>query len=147
MRLRRTAYVLPVVVLTALALTGAAARPAPTETADAKLDRALAQLVGVKGGPPGIAVVVQRDDELKLHTAGAANVKTGKPAKLTDRTRVASVAKAFSGAAALALVSQGVMALDDTIGTWLSDLPDEWSDVTLAQLLRHTSGITDFSDN
>ena len=61
--------------------------------------------------------------------------------------RVASVAKAFSGATALSLVSKGQMSLDDTIGARLPDLPAAWSAVTLRQLLGHTSGLPDFSQN
>jgi D-alanyl-D-alanine carboxypeptidase len=37
--------------------------------------------------------------------------------------RIASVAKAFSGAVALSLVSKGVLSLNDTIGDLLPGLP------------------------
>jgi D-alanyl-D-alanine carboxypeptidase len=63
--------------------------------------------------------------------------------------RIASAAKAFSGAVALSLVSEGRLSLNDTIGELLSELPKPpphaWSKVTLRQLLNHTSGIPDFS--
>jgi D-alanyl-D-alanine carboxypeptidase len=59
--------------------------------------------------------------------------------------RIASVSKAFSGAAALSLVSKGDLSLDDTIGERLPDLPAAWSHVTLRQLLNHTSGLPDFT--
>ena len=65
--------------------------------------------------------------------------------RVNDHMRIASVAKAFSGATALSLVSKGDLSLDDTIGQHLPDLPDAWSDVTLRQLLGHTSGLPDFS--
>ncbi len=58
---------------------------------------------------------------------------------------MASVAKAFNGAAALALVARGTLSLDDTIGRWLPSLPKAWDAVTLAELLHHTSGVQDFS--
>ncbi len=45
--------------------------------------------------------------------------------------RIASTAKAFSGAVALSLVSKGTLSLNDTIGEFLSDLPkpppDAWA--------------------
>jgi D-alanyl-D-alanine carboxypeptidase len=126
----------------------AAASSAPkTSTADARLDAALHALVAEAGGPPGIVVVVQRRDDVTLHTAGVSDVTTNRVATIDDHTRIASVSKAFSGAAALALVSQGVLSLDDTIGTWVPRLPRPWHGVTLAELLNHTSGISDFSDN
>jgi D-alanyl-D-alanine carboxypeptidase len=59
--------------------------------------------------------------------------------------RIASVSKAFSGATALALVDQGILSLDDTIGARLPDLPTQWHGVTLRQLLAHTSGLPDFT--
>jgi D-alanyl-D-alanine carboxypeptidase len=64
-----------------------------------------------------------------------------------DRMRIASAAKAFSGAVALSLVSEGKLSLDDTIGERLPGLPGAWSEVTLRQLLNHTSGIPDFSQD
>jgi D-alanyl-D-alanine carboxypeptidase len=62
-----------------------------------------------------------------------------------DHMRIASAAKAFSGGVALSLVSKGELSLNDTIGERLPELPDAWSEVTLRQLLNHTSGIPDFS--
>jgi D-alanyl-D-alanine carboxypeptidase len=62
-----------------------------------------------------------------------------------DAMRMASVAKAFSGAAALSLVAEGKLALDDTVDKVLPAQPAAWADVTLAQLLQHTSGVPDFS--
>jgi D-alanyl-D-alanine carboxypeptidase len=61
--------------------------------------------------------------------------------------RLASVAKAFSGAAALSLVGDGSLSLDDTVGAKLPDQPAAWADVTVAQLLQHTSGVPDFSQS
>ena len=61
--------------------------------------------------------------------------------------RLASVAKAFSGAAALSLVGDGSLSLADTVGAKLPDQPAAWADVTVAQLLQHRSGVPDFSQN
>lgn len=60
--------------------------------------------------------------------------------------RIASTAKAFSGAAALSLVDQHCLSLRDTIGKWLPKLPKAWRSSTLAQALSHTSGLPDFSE-
>jgi D-alanyl-D-alanine carboxypeptidase len=59
--------------------------------------------------------------------------------------RLASVAKAFSGAVALSVVAEGQLALTDTLGERVAGMPAAWADVTLAELLHHTSGIPDFS--
>lgn len=113
--------------------------------ADAALDRALKELVAMPGGPPGVIAIVERGKHLSVHRFGVANLRTGAPMRIDDHMRIASVAKAFSGAAALSLVSKGVLSLDDTIGKWLPHLPKSWHAVTLRELLNHTSGLPDFS--
>ena len=125
-----------------LAGAGAAATPAPGAT----LQQAMNAFVAQPGGAPGIVVAIGRGNQFTLRTAGVANrVTKAKPAA-NDQMRMASVAKAFSGAAALSLVSRGKLKLTDTVGNVIPKMPVQWKNVTLAQLLQHTSGIPDFSD-
>jgi D-alanyl-D-alanine carboxypeptidase len=121
-----------------------AAHAVPAAKADARLTRALQRLVDLPEGPPGVIAIVQRGDDIQVHTAGVASFATLAAPRATDHMRIASVAKAFSGAVALALVQQGVMSLDETIGQRRPDLPAQWHGVTLRELLHHTSGVPDF---
>jgi D-alanyl-D-alanine carboxypeptidase len=120
---------------------------------DAALDRALKELIAMPGGPPGVIAVVQRGQHREVHAFGAAKLGTQwpRPPRVDDRMRIASAAKAFSGAVALSLVSKGALSLDDTIEERLSGLPkpppDDWSEVTLRQLLNHTSGLPDYTED
>src|SRR5918998_3111729 len=160
--MRRTVWLLASLSVAVLLASGAApavtplvgaAENAAAEAAaaakgpDAALDRALKDLVATEGGPPGVIAVVQRGEKREVHTFGVAKLKSERPMRADDRMRIASAAKAFSGAVALSLVSKGELSLDDTIGERLSGLPepppDAWSDVTLGQLLNHTSGLPD----
>ena len=99
------------------------------------------------GGPPGAIVVVQRGSDRSVHTAGVAEVGAEAEPDVEDHMRIASVSKAFNGATALSLVDEGVLSLDDTIAQWLPDLPPAWGEVTLRQMLNHTSGLPDFSES
>jgi D-alanyl-D-alanine carboxypeptidase len=90
-------------------------------------------------------VVVQRGPDDAFHRAGTAVEGSDTPIDAGDHLRLASVAKAFSGAVALNLVASGDLSLDDTIGRRLPSLPAAWSAITLRELLQHTSGIPDFS--
>ncbi|MGH9278380.1 MAG: serine hydrolase domain-containing protein [Acidimicrobiales bacterium] len=137
--MRRSMVVVAVAMAVgALVLPGTA--QASPFTADLILDRLLQRFVLVPGASPGIGVVVHRGSDLSLHTAGVADVTTRAPFRLDDHMRLASVAKAFSGAA-----SQGLIPLNTTVGSLRPDLPAAWSAITLGQLLNHTSGIPDFS--
>ncbi|NIH81297.1 serine hydrolase domain-containing protein [Amycolatopsis viridis] len=106
---------------------------------------AMRELHAAPGGPPAVTVAIRRNGGTAFHSVGVSDVATGRPPRANDHMRVASVAKAFSGATALALVSRGRLGLDDTIGRRLKGFPPQWSGVTLRQLLGHTSGIPDFS--
>ena len=138
--------------VTCLSVVSAAADPpsrfaAPNETGivtASALRQAIDELVAMPGGPPGAAVVVQIGSSRTLYTGGVA-ARHGRAPRITDHMRVASVAKAFSGATALVLVDKGVLRLRDTVGRWLPYLPASWRRVTLRELLEHTSGIPDFS--
>ena len=112
---------------------------------DRALDRALEDLVELPEGPPGAISVIQRGDEREVHTAGVANVATGRRLAAGNHMRIASVSKAFSGGVALAMVDQGLLSLDDTVGDLLPDLPVAWHPMTLRQLLQHASGMPDYT--
>src|SRR5439155_26693401 len=101
---------------------------------------------GEPGGPPGAIAVVQRGHDVKVFRKGVADQKTGAPIRFFDRFRIGSVGKAFNGAVALQLVAQGKLSLSDTIGQRLPTLPAAWHNVTLGQLLNHTSGLPNFTN-
>jgi D-alanyl-D-alanine carboxypeptidase len=113
----------------------------------AGLQRQLEALVAADGGPPGAIVTLRRGSHMTTLRAGVADVETGRKPRPTDHMRIASVAKAFSGAVALKLVARGKLDLDDTVGERLPSLPSAWSAVTLRQLLNHTSGLPDYTES
>jgi D-alanyl-D-alanine carboxypeptidase len=114
--------------------------------AERAVEDAATELAAKTDGPPGVIVVVQRRNDRRVIRAGVANVRTGARLRVDKHMRLASVAKAFSGATALSLVARRVLSLEDTVGKWQPDLPHEWANITLRQLLNHTSGIPDFTD-
>lgn len=124
---------------------------APARAADVPADdhrglrRQLQELTTAPGGPPGAIAVLKRGSRTEVYRAGTAETDTGRPIKATDHMRIASTAKAYSGAVSLQLVDRGKLRLDDTIGKVLPRLPRAWHRVTLRQLLNHTSGLPDFS--
>jgi D-alanyl-D-alanine carboxypeptidase len=136
-------------VLLSLAVVGsftaAVASASQVSRSDRALDRSLKRLVARPDGPPGAIAVIQRGRHREVHSAGVANVKTAGRMTATRHMRIASTSKAFSGAAALRLVDEGLLSLNDTIGKLLPDLPRRWHPVTLRELLAHTSGVPDYT--
>ncbi|MFE0647025.1 serine hydrolase domain-containing protein [Streptomyces sp. NPDC059534] len=139
---------LSVAALAASAALAALVQPAQatgTPPPDKTLQKQLDELVRTAGGPPGAIALMRQGDRTTVYRAGVADTRTGRPPRETDHMRIASVAKAFSGAVALRLVDRHRLDLDDTIGERLPSLPAAWHQVTLRQLLNHTSGLPDYS--
>ncbi|WRZ93640.1 beta-lactamase family protein [Streptomyces sp. NBC_01007] len=138
-------------LLAAACLTGVVSAPADAGSGstdrdhDRALQKQLEELVRSPGGPPGAIAVLRREGESRIVRAGVADIDSGRPIEPNDHTRIASTAKAFSGAVALGLVDRGTLSLGDTIGRRLPSLPRKWHAVTLRQLLNHTSGLPDYT--
>ena len=131
--------------LAAMVAPGLAQAGAPAgSTTGRALDRALDRIVAARGGPPGLSVVIRRGRRQDFRRRGFADVRTGRRPTANDHMRIASMAKAYSGAVALALVERGRLGLDDTIGERLPGVLPRASDVTLRQALRHTGGLPDY---
>jgi D-alanyl-D-alanine carboxypeptidase len=100
--------------------------------------------VALPGGPPGLSVLIQGPAGRDFRRRGFADVRARRRPTARDRMRIASVAKAFSGAVALSLVARGQLGLADTIGQRLPGVLPRADDVTLAQALQHTAGLPDY---
>jgi CubicO group peptidase (beta-lactamase class C family) len=96
---------------------------------------------------PGVVVGVASRGRLVFSKSyGWANVELRVPATDSTVFEIGSISKAFVSAAAMLLVEEGRLALDDPIHEYLADLPSEWLGVTVRQLLTHTSGIPDYEE-
>ena len=92
---------------------------------------------------PGLVAAVGHDGELLLHRAyGVSDVETG-VAMTADRPfPVASHSKTFTAALVLRLVEQGLVRLDDHLSRWLPTVDQRLGDVSIGELLSHSSGVT-----
>ena len=120
---------------------GQANQPNP----DRAVKRGLQQLVQSAGGPVGAIATLHRPGRTTVISVGRSNARKIARPRADDHMRIASVAKAFSGAIALRLVRDGRLGLDDTISDWRNDLPESWGSVTVRQMLNHTSGLPDYT--
>jgi D-alanyl-D-alanine carboxypeptidase len=140
----RRLYRLPGPLAAGLTVLLALSVPAHATTA-AAVQRGLDRLVAASEGPPGGIVTLYRNGRLTVLRSGRAAIKRERPPRATDHMRIASIAKAFSGAVALQLVRDGRLGLDDTIGERLPGMPAMWAGVTVRQMLGHTSGLPDYT--
>jgi CubicO group peptidase (beta-lactamase class C family) len=124
----------------------ASASPAWTRRA-AALDRAIDQALADRRIVGGVVLVSQDGQPVYQRAAGLADRETGQPVRIDTLFRYSSLTKPIVSAAALALVAQGKLALDQPVHRVLPyfrpRLPDGATpDITLHHLLTHTAGLT-----
>jgi D-alanyl-D-alanine carboxypeptidase len=134
------------ITLVCLALA-AGASAAAAKTTNADIRKGLEGLVDSPGGPPGAIATLFKNGKLTTISVGRADIKNAAKPRGTEHMRIASVAKAFSGAVALHLVEEGKLKLSGTIGELIGGLPASWAPVTVAELLHHTSGLPDYTQS
>jgi D-alanyl-D-alanine carboxypeptidase len=146
--IRRTRVLICAVVAGTALAPGAALAHAPrARETGVRLEAELRGLVKMPDGPPGAIVVVQRGGQRRVYSAGVQKLGSTRPVQVSDRMRLASTAKAFSGAVALSLVAAHKLSLDDTVAKLLPQLPASWGKVTLREALHHTSGLPELLGN
>ena len=99
---------------------------------------------------PGLAIAIVKDNQIYFAEAyGVKNLNTKEPMTTNTIFHMASVSKPFSATAIMQLVEQGKMKLDDPLVKYLPyfkmDDP-RYKDITIKQMLTHTSGIPDVLD-
>jgi D-alanyl-D-alanine carboxypeptidase len=97
-----------------------------------------------ESGVPSVSIAVVKDDRIVYVQAyGKACVEPSSPARPEMRYSVGSVSKQFMAAAILLLVRDGKLSLDDRVARFLPSLTRA-SDISIRQLLSHTSGYQDY---
>lgn len=88
------------------------------------------------------AIAILGDDRDCAIGIGTADYETGRPVTVETTFSIGSVTKAVTAAAVLDLVDKGAVGLDDTAGQHVAGLAGAVNDLTIRNLLRHTSGLT-----
>ncbi|MDX3053551.1 serine hydrolase [Streptomyces sp. NE06-03E] len=137
--------------LLVLSSLGAVLFATSTGTAAAKLPQAdpLQQQVDAvhDTGAVGVSAEVTSPDTRDIARAGTAERGTRRQMPLNGRFRIGSATKTFTATVVLQLAGEGRMSLEDTVERWLPGVVqgngNDGSQITVRQLLQHTSGIRD----
>ncbi|MEV6252266.1 serine hydrolase domain-containing protein [Nocardia sp. NPDC051911] len=99
-------------------------------------------------GVPGIAVVTSDDGQKTRETAaGLADIPANRPMRPDNQFRIASITKTFVATVVLQLVTEHRLTLDQPIAGLLPEPVPNAEQITVRELLNHTSGLADYSDN
>jgi D-alanyl-D-alanine carboxypeptidase len=136
----RVAFLVAVLVIS---IMDARAQNSLSPDLTAKIDKIAADSLAATG-VPSASVVVVKDGQIAYAKAyGTARLETNTAATPAMRYSIGSISKQFTAAAMLLLQEQGKLSLDDKVGKYIPDLTRS-NEVTIRQLLSHTSGYQDY---
>jgi D-alanyl-D-alanine carboxypeptidase len=122
----------------------------------AKLDDLLRQMVTTAGTAdagispaPGLVLWVESPMGSYWRAVGVSDVTTCEPLQPTAPFQIGSNTKMMTALIIFQLQEEGVLSIDDPLSDWLPDIASRLpygEDITIAQLLTHTSGLWDYVD-
>src|SRR5438067_4997461 len=108
-----------------------------------KIDKVAADAL-IRSGVPRASIAVVKDGQIVYVRAyGDARLEPKTPATAEMRYSIGSISKQFTATAILLLQEQGKLSLDDKVAKFIPDLTRA-NEVTIRQLLSHTSGYQDY---
>ncbi|MDH5398579.1 MAG: beta-lactamase family protein [Cyclobacteriaceae bacterium] len=91
----------------------------------------------------GVALVAY-GDTVYMKATGMSNHRANLNMKVDHVFYLGSLAKQFTGMAVMLLEADGKLAFDDKVVSYVPELPQFCSEITIRQLLNHTSGLPDY---
>lgn len=97
---------------------------------------------------PGMTLAIVQAPYIPRVTGyGLSRAETGLLASSNTLWPAAEISQGYAAIAAFQLVEQGAMEIGDKVSRFVKDLPEAWKNVTILQLLQHSSGIPDYRNS
>ena len=94
---------------------------------------------------PGAAVMIIKDGEILFSKGyGLANLEEGIPNTNETNFRLASITKQFTAMCIMILINHGELDFESTLTDIFSAFPSYGNNITIRQILNHTSGLVDY---
>ncbi|MFD1000264.1 serine hydrolase domain-containing protein [Ohtaekwangia kribbensis] len=113
------------------------------QSLEAKIDSLILTDFNERNGPGGVFMVAQQGKVVYHKAFGKANLELDVDLTPDNVFQLGSMTKQFTAIAVLMLEEQGKLKVNDPVFKYIPDYPSR--EITLHQLLTHTSGIKDFT--
>jgi D-alanyl-D-alanine carboxypeptidase len=101
----------------------------------------------VADGAAGVLLHYRDEHHEWRGSAGVSDLESRQPVDPDGWFRMGSVTKTYTAAAVLRLVGAGRLGLEDTVERWLPGIVPGGEGIVLRQLLNHTSGLYNYTDD
>lgn len=95
---------------------------------------------------PGASIIVMKEGKIILNKGyGKASMELGIEMDSSMLFNIGSLSKQFTAVAIMVLVEEGKVRLENTIDQYLEGCPEYYKEITVRQLLNHTSGLRNYT--
>lgn len=107
---------------------------------ESKIDSIVA--ISYNQNEPGISILVAKEGaSIYSKSFGKANLELNTPLQKSSVFQIGSITKQFTAVSILMLAEQGKLNIEDNIGKYIPEYVEIGKDITIHNLLNHTSGI------
>lgn len=131
-------------ILALFVLGGVLCRADLPEAVKNRIDNKVAATLGAYGAPSVSVAVVEGGHLAFAKGFGKANIEKSRAADVNTRYAIGSISKQFTAAALLLEQENGKLSLDDKVSKFFPELTRA-NEVTIRELLSHTSGYEDYA--
>lgn len=110
------------------------------------IDQMIYEFMEEQGIPGMTLAIVQAPYIPRVVGYGETDIKKGTLAAVKTLWPIGPISQGFTAVAIMQLYEKGKLNVNDPIGNYLKDIPENWKAVTILQLLQHSSGIADYRD-
>ncbi|MEP6713199.1 MAG: serine hydrolase [Ferruginibacter sp.] len=111
-----------------------------------KIDEYLSQIEKEKNFSGGL-LIIKNGEKIFSKGYGWANKENKIPFTSSTLASMGSITKAFTAAGIMKLVEQGKLSVDDPLQKFLPNVPGDKANITIHQMLTHSSGFHEFLQN
>lgn len=144
MTTNRNLRLLAISVCLAFAVPGSLIAQATKPTLSPDQEKKIAGMLAESGAPSVSIAIVEHGKLAYAKAFGKASLSPDRQADAHTRYAIGSVSKQFTSAAILLMAEQGKLSLDDKVSKYFPELTRA-NEVTIRELLSHTSGYSDFA--
>lgn len=110
------------------------------------IDQMIYEFMEEQGIPGMTLAIVQAPYISRVIGYGVTDFGKGKLAAAKTIWPIGPVSQGFTAVAVMQLYEKGKLDLNDPISKYLKKIPESWKEITLLQLLQHSSGIADYRE-
>ncbi|MFZ0036646.1 MAG: serine hydrolase domain-containing protein [Candidatus Acidiferrales bacterium] len=145
MRVNQYALIIFAIILAALAKPASLAAQTSAGPLDAAEEAKISKMLAASGVPSiSIAIVDENGKTVYARAFGQASLSPERAASEKTRYAIGSISKQFTVAAILLLAEERKLSLDDTVSKYFPQYTRA-NEITIRQLLSHTSGYEDYA--